>query len=247
MTTQEPKLSPALETAIDGLYQAFCGRKLAGKLEGCPCCASDAELRELGTTPLRELKTELLESYSWNALWTVGSEDDYRYFVPRLLDLMVRKGAFQAEVIGKKLRLAGWRTWTNEERTAIEAYFAAFWAAALVRTPRFMDAATAVCVLGNVFDDLAPFLAEWLSSDKSEALTQLAEFAQFEGGSAINGFINQPFWDERPEQMNQVANWLTSPTTLNSLEQRWLTKPEGPLAEALLVAIEAISPIARTD
>lgn len=246
MTTPEPRLAPELESAIDALYQAFRGRKLAGKLEGCPCCASDAELRELSTTPLRELKTEILESYSWNALWTVGSEDDYRYFAPRLLDLMVREGAFQAEVIGKKLRLAGWTNWTSEERTAIETYFAAFWAAALVRTPWFMDVDTALCVLGNVFDDLTSFLARWLSSDEPEALAQLTEFAQFEGGSAVNGFINQPFWDERPEQMKQVANWLTSPATLKSLEQRWLTNSEGPIAEALLVAIEAITPIVKT-
>jgi hypothetical protein len=245
MTTQELKLTPELEFAIDALHRAFRGRKLAGKLEGCPCCASEAELRELSTTPLRELGRDLLESYSWNALWTVGNEDDYRYFAPRLLDLMVREGAFQAEVIGKKLRLAGWLTWTSEERAAIENYFDAFWAAALVRSSWFMDVDTAVCVLGNVFDDLAPFLACWLSSNEPDALAQLAEFAQFEGSSAVNGFISQPFWDERPEQMKQVANWLTSPATLKSLEQRWLTKLEGPIAEALLVAIEAITPFAK--
>lgn len=240
-------ITPELESAISSLYRAFRERKLADKLQGCPCCANDSELCRLSTTPLRALGSADLEPYSWHAIWTVGTEDDFRYFVPRLLELMVREGAFQPEVVAKKLRLAGWCAWSAPEQAAIHEYFRAFWSAVFARTFWFIDASSAVCVLGNVFDDLVPFLSVWLSADEPAAVRELVEFSQSEASSAASGFINQPFWDERPDQMKQVADWLTSQETLESVEQRWLANSEGPLAGDLLKITQAITPFVQRN
>lgn len=238
-------ITDQLERAIDELYIAFKARKLDALMQGCPCCANDAELRRLSFTPLRELQREDLESYSWDAIWTVGDEKDYHHFIPRLLELMVREDAFQAEVVAKKLLLAKWQIWQEQERLAIESFFDAYWDAAIIIDSPWPIAADALCVLGNALDDLSPYLNRWIHSRESKALNQLLQFAKDESGNASQGFIQGAFWGERPQQMKQVASWLCSPTTLDVLVNRWLDESEGPLAAVLFEATEVIESAVR--
>lgn len=238
-------ITPELEHAIEQLYVAFKGRELLHLMLGCPCCSDEKQLRHLSFTPLRELGLDVLEPYSWNAIWTVGTEEDYRHFAPRLLELMVRQNAFQPEIIAGKLVLAGWRRWSACEQQAIEAFFHAYWQAVLVEEATWSGAEDAICVLGNAFDDLSPFLDRWLQAPQALAIQHLAAFAEAEAANASQGFIGQPFWSDRPEQMRQVARWLASAETLRRLEERWLADPEGPAATALFQAIEYIAPAVR--
>jgi hypothetical protein len=238
-------MTPELEKAITGLYTAFQDRQLKTLMTGCPCCANDVELRRLSFTPLLDLERADLESYSWDAIWTVGDESDYRHFTPRLLELMVREDAFQSEVVAKKLVTAAWRTWPPAEQTAIETFFDAYWAAILTTDASWCVAEDAICVLGNVFDDLKPFLDRWITATEPTALKQLILFAGQESGNAWQGFISQAFWSDRPLQMKQVASWLCSPETLAKLEDRWLANPDSPLANQLKEAVDLITPAVK--
>ena len=239
------QITPELEVAIQGLYQAFPSRQLKTVMRGCPCCADFAELRRLSLTPLLDLGRAELESYSWDAIWTVGSENDYRHFAPRLLELMVREDAFEPEVVAKKLIVAGWRSWSQAEQSAIEDFFSAYWDATLLIDSVWYSASDALCVLGNAFEDLKPFLARWLATTEPTALKQLVLFAGAESSNASQGFLQQPFWGERQKQMKQVAAWLCSPETLGILEDRWLADTYGPLAKLLNDAVELLSPAVR--
>lgn len=206
-------------------------------MQGCPCCADHAELRRLSVTPLPELSRAELEKYSWDAIWTVGSEDDYRHFTPRLLELMVREDAFQPEVVAKKLILAGWRNWSQLEQSAIEAFLNAYWDATLQIDSSWCPAEDAICVLGNALDDLNPLLNRWVTTTEPSALKQLVLFAKDQCSNA--------FWSERPEQMQQVLGWLSSPKTLDVLENRWLADPDGPLAKLLNDVVEILTLLVR--
>lgn len=239
-------MTPELEAAIEGLYKAFPSRRLKTVMQGCPCCADYAVLRHLSLTPLLDLGRAELESYSWDAIWTVGNESDYRHFAPRLLELMVREDAFEPEVVAKKLIAADWRNWSQAEQSAIEKFFSDYWDATLLIDSPWYPASDALCVLGNAFDDLKPFLARWVATAEPTALKQLVQFAGAESGNASQGFIHQAFWSERQKQMKQVAAWLCSPETLGMLEDRWLADTDGPLAKLLNDAVELLTPAVRT-
>jgi hypothetical protein len=228
------QITPELEVAIQGLYQAFPSRQLKTAMQGCPCCTDFLELRRLSLTPLLDLGRAELESYSWDAIWTVGNESDYRHFTPRLLELMVREDAFEPEVVAKKLIIAGWRNWSQVEQSAIEKFFSAYWDSTLLIDSAWYPASDALCVLGNAFDDLKPFLARWLATTEPTALKQLVQFAK-------SGYSNA-FWSDRQEQMQQAVAWLHSPETLAVLEDRWLADPDGPLARLLNEAVELLTP-----
>lgn len=232
---------PELEHAIAGLYAAFKSRTLPTVMLGCPCCADETELHRLSFTPIGELGCAELEPYSWNAIWTVGTEQDYRHFTPRLLKLMVREDAFQAEVVTKKLRLAGWTSWSEQEQSALRSYFRALWNSALTSPTAWSGAEDSLCVIGNAVDDLTPFLERWQSATEPTAVQQLVEFAAGQIGNASNGFVGNPFWDECQPQMLQVTRWFTDPATLQHLEQRWFADSEGPLAKSLEEAVYWLS------
>jgi len=234
-------LIPELECAIAGLYTAFKSRTLPTVMLGCPCCAGEAELRRLSFTPIGELGCAELEPYAWNAIWTVGTEQDYRHFTPRLLELMVSKGAFQAESVTKKLRLAGWTSWSEQEQSALRSFFRALWNSALIAPTAWSGAEDSLCVIGNAVDDLMPFLERWQNATEPTAVQQLVEFAAGQIGNASNGFVGNPFWDERQPQMLQVTRWLTDRATLQHLEQRWVADSDGPLAKSLEEAVYCLS------
>lgn len=224
------------------LYAAFKSRTLKTQMSGCECCASHSELKHLSFTPLSELDAGELDRYVWHAIGTVGTENDFRHFVPRILELMAGENPFQEEVVAEKLSLAHWTEWTLAEQSAIKRFFDVYWDTTLEKPNWQRTANDAVCVLGGVFEKLQPFLDRWIRCEHVIGLNQLAEFAANEAVNASSGFINQPFWHNRQEQMKQVASWLISAETMKTLEDRWLANPQGSTADALLKTIELITP-----
>lgn len=235
-------MTSQLEHAISDLYVAFKGRVLPRLMQGCSCCWMPEDLEHLSRTPLQSLGVKELDSYSISALWTVGSEEDYRHFAPRLLELMTQENFLQHDVIARKFTLAGWRNWSAQEQQAVEAYFLAYWQAALAEPVSWCTASEGLYVLGNVFDDLSPFLNGWLEATEPFALGHLAAFTAYEAPNVSRDFIGNGSWAGRPEQMRQVVDWLSSHKTLARIEQRWLADPEGPAAEALVQTAEYIAP-----
>src|SRR5687767_3686200 len=74
---------------IEELYTAFRPYPSPSKFEGSPLKDLDAILAEVARTPLADLEEDDLGQYAGSAIWTVGSEDDYRHFLPRIFELTV--------------------------------------------------------------------------------------------------------------------------------------------------------------
>jgi hypothetical protein len=72
---------------IERLYQLFSRYKCPRQLEGCPCCTTAEEAQPLVRKPLRTIAAPELEHYASKALTTWGTLDDYKYFLPRILEL----------------------------------------------------------------------------------------------------------------------------------------------------------------
>lgn len=59
------------------------------------------------------MEVEDVQEYAAAALTTVGTREDFRYFLPRLLDLSVNSALVEPEVIAPKLKAADWLTWQS--------------------------------------------------------------------------------------------------------------------------------------
>jgi hypothetical protein len=87
------------------------------------------------TSPLRELTGEDISRYVSSAFLTVGGEVDFRYLLPRILDISVSDpaNANNPEIVIGKLALANWRSWPDTEQGAIEELLDAWFECALAR------------------------------------------------------------------------------------------------------------------
>ncbi|MBH0014548.1 hypothetical protein I6F66_21105, partial [Pseudoalteromonas sp. NZS100_1] len=95
--------------ALDAVYRTF-EMPAPSTIEGCPCCIDTRGTDVLLATPLREISGMALWRYVSGAFLTVGDEQDFRYLLPRILDVSVSDpaNANNPEIVLGKLSLAGW-------------------------------------------------------------------------------------------------------------------------------------------
>lgn len=163
-----PKSEP-LNVAIAGLYDAFAGYRLRANLPGCPCCICGASQRALYAEPLRELKPWQVEHFAEMALTTWGVSTDFRYFLPRLLELTAA-GALEVDpavVIGK-LRFDRWEDWPATEREAVTGFLDAWWGDTLSAFPDSREVARVLMAIAAASDQVGTYLAAWQSAADPE-------------------------------------------------------------------------------
>jgi len=82
--------------------------------------------RGLHRVPLRELTVDDLEMLAFRAMTTFGDEQDYRHFLPRILELAsfgrTPHIGFDLWLIGNKLTYGRWTTWPADEQAAISEW-----------------------------------------------------------------------------------------------------------------------------
>jgi hypothetical protein len=83
-----PAIEPPIQAALDAIYSLFSA-PTPRVIEGCPCCVGSRGVDVLLNTPLRALTGDALWRYVTGAFLTVGSERDFRYLLPRILELAV--------------------------------------------------------------------------------------------------------------------------------------------------------------
>jgi hypothetical protein len=172
----------ALQAAIGDLYATFAAYPLKRVIEGCPHCVSRADSDALHVRALDTLTADDVRYYATKAMTTFGDAEDFKHFLPRLLELLAREleagGAgenlgFNEEILGGKLALAGYAGWPAVEREAVDRFLDALWGALLARFPTTLDAETFLCFLAQ-FTTLDRYLAVWRSTRTRPALAHLA-------------------------------------------------------------------------
>jgi len=120
-----------LKVATDHLFDTFHKYTILGNLRerSCNCCVSDNEIKDLLSKSLRQLTEEDLRHFMASAICTFGDIEDYKHFLPRILELMqYPKSDFLEDfLIYEKLNYSEWETWDIEEIKAIDSYFLTLW------------------------------------------------------------------------------------------------------------------------
>lgn len=194
-------------SVLEKLYEAFSVEPRPAAIEACPCCMDPGEICTLISIPLREISPQELSSYASSVFLTVGAEADFRYFLPRILEIMVTTCGWwpDPEVVGRALGTLIWDKFTGDEQLAIVHYFdAAFDALLGARDLDGYAIDSWMCCASHVYPSWISLLGKVLA--RPEAL-----FALFDWHSAAlrRGELSNGFWDDSPKK-DSFREWLLS-------------------------------------
>ncbi|MFT4253484.1 MAG: hypothetical protein QM608_13475 [Caulobacter sp.] len=233
---------PELRAALDAAYDVFARYGRPSALEAPPHRKPEALLAALTAKPLREAPCEAVGRYAGWATTTVGGIEDYKHFLPRVMELAVggkcpHMGC-EPEILGGRIAYAGLATWPARERAAVTAVFEAAARQAIDET---LDAATPeewLTAVGELGVAVAPLLQAWLSARSVDAGLHLAEAVRSEAARRADGRDDLA---QRPPEARAVRLWLRGSAVRERLEALLFEVPEDETwrVEAALIESEA--------
>ncbi len=107
----------------------------------------------LSLSGIRNLPVEAFYEYLSSAMNRWGNIEDFKRFVPRLLELLATNWPSDTFMMLSKFSMARWRKWPIAERESVEKYFNAVW---LVRwrSPSEITIKRSVKMVHNMYLDV---------------------------------------------------------------------------------------------
>jgi hypothetical protein len=215
--------SGAIAAAVEHIYLVFRRYGLRAQIESCPCgCMNKVEPASIRSHSLRALSADDLEDYVRKAMTTWGDEDDYRHFLPRILELGVSSEANSHTFVHlafSKLAYAGWSSWPEQERAAVESLLATRWNIGLSMEPNrwlsegpVFDAGDWLEVVELTGGDTAPFIAEWQRRGVAATLGHIVAFLEDNPRLVTEGELSNDRYNgfDQPQYAEEMCTWLTS-------------------------------------
>ena len=196
-----------MSEALDDVYRSFAS-PVPEVIEGCPCCISTRGVDVLLTTPLREITGQQLWRYVSGVFLTVGGDDDFRYLLPRILDISANDpaNATDPEIVLGKLGRANWKTWPPAERLAIEEFVDAWFEQALATDILHADdgwiGREAEAILGGAARAGLP-LTRWLIRLNDPAAAPVLSDLKARYPDELS-----PFWEDEPSGFRELVTVL---------------------------------------
>jgi hypothetical protein len=219
---EETRVRLECDSAIERLYEVFGAYRFRQSMPCCvPHCFDQAEIDALGMRPLRDLDPDELHRFARQLLLTCGETQDFKYFLPRLLELIVRTRPefVDAQIIVGKLPTAAWHTWSSVERAAVNASLEAWWRLELHRDDITLeDCLAALCCSGN---DPRAYLRFWRDLEPTRYAVMLARFVNRHlttilAGRSFNVFVSA-------QSTRDIAAFLREPETRQRFESAFHT------------------------
>ena len=201
-------MSPPVQQALETVYATFGDVPKPVRVEGCFCCIDQEELDTLLAKPLRSLSPDELSKYGSSALLTVGTSEDYVYFLPRILEILIIESHWwpSEEVVARTIYDAGFSGWPDARRRAITDYLDAVIDDLLTRKGTGFDLMDGwICALGSLQVDLSPVLGRVEANG-----ARLVEFYEWNSQPLQRGGLSNGFWDNAPAGRVQVVDWFQS-------------------------------------
>ncbi|MGY3795869.1 hypothetical protein [Aquimarina sp. 433] len=210
-----------LREAIEDLYIVFRDYKIDSLLlrkYSCPCCVTDEEIRAITQKSLKDLSGNDIGHFMRSAITTFGTVDDYKHFLPRILELMSLKSS--SDLIGdftcfEKLNYAEWETWPEKETQVIEKFFSELWYAIINDEWSSEFEISEAFELITIYGSIKKSLELWTDSK-----TEISSLFIVEG--VLNGFAFRG--DDYFTKI--VSKWLYSKPILDKLEYTFFNQKE---------------------
>ncbi len=238
-----PPASPSpvasMAAAVERLYTVF-GRYVRPRGETYSPYANvtAAEVGAIRERPLRDLSGRDLAKYAMRAITTWGDADELRYYLPRLLELLVtERGWVDKATVMLNLSTAAWRAWPGSEQEAIEAFVRAAWLPLLAGEMKVSLAELALgCSLADI--SLKPMEEAWCAAPDVPSSLQLADLITLERDELLAGGTFGTRWS--PEARRVLERVVKCPETRARMERACLLAADADAARLVSDAIEIL-------
>ena len=197
-----------LELSVQKLYETFSVYPLRQKIEGCPCCISEGDEERIHSQPLRELSAEDLSRYVFKAMTTWGNTDDFKHFLPRILEILTDEdfSVSTATILGK-LEYGNFDRWPESERLAIRNFLLEWWKD-LIKTKPYFDHDAFIWIY-KITGNLEQMLNYWETEVKKNGFVVLVD--------CIYCDTLFDFKELNTEDLDKINSWIRKKSEL--LEQ----------------------------
>lgn len=233
-------IADAVESAIERLYSSFASYRADLAARSPYAGISDAEVEKLQSRPLRDLTVSDLDRYVRSALTTWGGVPEFKHFLPRIFELIVRRPTAIDPLVFEKLDYAEWRSWPKVEQDAVDAYLAALWRWALTLSPDVANAGDLLRGIGLSGHDLVPWLDVWRRDSSSAATDQLALFV-LDVSNDLQLRTLPSYWD--PKDHAAVLSFLLEPDTRARIEEAFVERSDGESGRRLASASDILAKV----
>lgn len=197
-------------------------------MPACAHCVTDEDLIALGAHPVRDLPPDLLDRYARKAMSTWGEVDDFKRFLPRILELSaVQHHPTPPIIVLTKLWRADWRTWPAGEQRAVWQFLRGWWHDTLTQwSGPGRSAWRLLGAFAAAETDLSPYLSDWHHVLAGETAGRSAAVRQL-----VDLLCDSPLQPDRPHTVAalapdacgdataQIEAFLASPDTSEELER----------------------------
>jgi hypothetical protein len=239
-----------MNDAIAEVYETFSKYPLRKNMDACPCCVGAEKAHRLQSGDPATLTAEGLGFYAFKAITTWGRVEDYKHFLPRVLELALtsegrRQPGMCFGTIAGKLLEGEFERWPQTERVAVSNFFVATWNAFLDEDPhtgrstKELLPALSVCC-----GEVTPFLEAWGKRRSLGSALQLQSMIPPDGGSMKANNYPGGHWGSEAHQ-EDVRVWLLDPARKRQLEDALDRYREAPEADRLSCAIFFWEKLAR--
>ncbi|MCC5917876.1 MAG: hypothetical protein JJU02_11190 [Cryomorphaceae bacterium] len=225
-----------LKIAIENIYEIFAKYQGLSKLEGSPLYRDiDDWNKALRSKKLRELSEDDLSRFVGKVILTWGDENDFRYYLPRILELTAQlKTPYDIRTLYSRLEIANWKDWDIQEQKAINDFTIELWNSLLTDNSdlaerEFKDYFHAIA---NFYPDFNEVLKAWESIDKFVSVKHLTNYV-FEEHHTLFAKKFLDGMEKNRKNIDQFKNWLTSEKIILKVEQAFFENETDELAEKL--------------
>lgn len=229
-------MTDKLKLVIERLYDIFAKYQGLSKLEGSPLYDDlDNWNKQLRSKKLKGLNEEDLSRFAGSVILTWGDENDYRCYLPRILELTAElKTPYEVWTIYSRLEDANWKTWDVNEQNAINDFTLELWNNLLNDDSEraeweFKEYFHAIAYF---YSDFSEILKSWETSDSFASIKHLTNYI-FEERQKLfdNNYIDSR--EKNTKVIEQFKHWLTSEKIIKKIKQAYYDHEQAEIAERL--------------
>lgn len=212
-----------LEDAVDNLYLVFSRYPKPEKIDGCPCCIDERDTKSLLHGALQDITEDDIWGYTFSAFFTLGDVPDFKFFLPRILDLLSEHqgNSLPPETTLAKLVYAEFDAWPLDERDAVHDFLIAAFHE-LLQLPDeewpYDDGPEVdswLCGLSRCVQDIRPFLTileEREFATKRDHFLIAGDLTDTKNDKSGWWFADsrekEPYFDRLEANRTTVLNWI---------------------------------------
>jgi hypothetical protein len=168
----------------------------------------------MGAMPLRQLSAALMQPFASNLNTTCGEREDFKFALPRLLELSSR---FEfdwpdCDLAFSWLRTEELATWPSNEQEAVIRFLDAWWEREL------SENSDAVCRCFDALECTGLDVTRWMIRWRETRPVLLAEWIALNIGEIWSGTYTGAFAEDRP-LVGQIKAFLEDPETAAAIER----------------------------